>query len=186
VVGAGNSGAQIAVELAKAGRKVTLSTTRKPVYSPHRIWGISVFWWFSTLKFYDILTVNTRLGRKLMNLPEPIMGKELNHLLEKGIITLKPKLTSLWSEEAAFEDNSKVKVDSVVWCTGYEWLCHFMQIPDACHEDGLLLHSRGISPIPGLYYVGLPWQHKRTSGLLMGVGDDARYVVTHIKRTLLS
>jgi putative flavoprotein involved in K+ transport len=42
--------------------------------------------------------------------------------------------------------------------------------------DGTVVHRRGVTDVPGLYFVGLPWQHTRGSALLGFVGDDAAHV----------
>jgi putative flavoprotein involved in K+ transport len=47
-------------------------------------------------------------------------------------------------------------------------------------EQGWPLHRRGVSQVPGLYFVGLPWLHARKSSLFLGVGDDAEYIVGHL------
>lgn len=44
-------------------------------------------------------------------------------------------------------------------------------------QEGRIIHHRGVSPVEGLYFIGLPWQHKRGSALLQGVGNDAEYIV---------
>lgn len=44
----------------------------------------------------------------------------------------------------------------------------------------MIKHQRGLTAIEGLYFMGLPWQHKRGSALLQGVGEDAKYIENHI------
>ena len=63
----------------------------------------------------------------------------------------------------------------VVWATGYRRDYSWIDIPGLL-DDGRVTHSRGVTPIPGLYVLGLPWQHTRGSALLGFVADDAAHV----------
>jgi putative flavoprotein involved in K+ transport len=47
-------------------------------------------------------------------------------------------------------------------------------------EDGYPKQPRGVTAYPSLYFVGLSWLHKRKSPLLMGVGEDADFIASHI------
>jgi putative flavoprotein involved in K+ transport len=71
------------------------------------------------------------------------------------------------------------EVGAVLWATGYRPDLSWIDAP--LDELGWPLHHRGVSPEDGLYYVGLHWLHKRKSALLLGVGEDAEYVVTHLE-----
>lgn len=70
-------------------------------------------------------------------------------------------------------------VDTVVWATGYRPDYTWMPT-EAVGPDGCPLNRRGITPIPGLAVLGLPWMHTRGSALLGFVGSDADWVVSHI------
>jgi putative flavoprotein involved in K+ transport len=185
VIGAGNSGAQIACELATTNPnniKVIISSTRKPKFMPHTLLGKSVFWWFSKLHIYDLFTVNTSIGRKIKKLPEPIMGEELKPLIKAGIVIHKPRLIHIEGNLIQFEDNTQQEVSSIVWATGFRSDYSWILIPNTIDiATGAPIHRRGISPITGLYYLGLPWQWKRTSALLGGVAEDARYIVLSLR-----
>jgi putative flavoprotein involved in K+ transport len=67
----------------------------------------------------------------------------------------------------------------VIWATGfrpdYSWL-HIRGVVD----DGRVVHRRGVTEVPGLYFLGLSWQHTRGSALLGFVNDDAAYLADHI------
>lgn len=70
-------------------------------------------------------------------------------------------------------------IQSIVWANGfkpaYEWLG--LPVLDAA---GFPIHRRGVSPIPGLYFLGLEWQHRRKSSTLMVGDEDAAHLLTHI------
>ena len=70
-------------------------------------------------------------------------------------------------------------VTSIVWATGFSYDFSWIDFP-VCDETGYPVTNRGATCIPGLYFMGLNWMVKRKSGLLYGVGDDARHVAAHI------
>jgi putative flavoprotein involved in K+ transport len=67
----------------------------------------------------------------------------------------------------------------VVWATGYRSDYTWIHIPKAV-ENGRVIHRRGVTEIPGLYFLGLSWQHTRGSALLGFVNDDAAYLADQI------
>ena len=71
-------------------------------------------------------------------------------------------------------------ISTILWANGFRpdhsWIDGVE--PD---EQGWPVHDRGVSPVPGLYFVGLHWLHKRKSSLLFGVGEDAAHVVDHLE-----
>jgi putative flavoprotein involved in K+ transport len=71
-----------------------------------------------------------------------------------------------------------------VWATGYQARTDWVAIPEALDTDGQFVHHRGVSPVPGLYFVGRPWQWTQGSSRLFGVGQDAAYVVNQIDKRL--
>jgi len=174
VVGAGNSGAQIAVELAKS-RNVTLSVGHPLKFMPLDLLGKSIFWWFQKAGVLRA-SKSTAAGRWLSKQPDPIFGKELQTLLKQGVVQLKPRAIEASRETIRFEDQSECRPHNIIWATGfysdYKWLA----IPEAFDRNGKPIHERGVSPVGGLYFLGLPWQHRRGSALIGGVGEDAKYL----------
>ncbi|RFB13544.1 oxidoreductase [Bacillus sp. HNG] len=179
VVGGGNSGAQIAVELAKE-RDVYLSVSQKLTFIPQDLAGRSIFWWFDK---FGILKANvtSKLGQIIKNRPDPIFGFELRKAIQSQKIIMKPRTTDVKEDTFVFQDNSDLKVANVVWATGFSANYQWLQIPEALKQNGQPLHKRGITNIEGLYFLGLPWQSRRGSALLQGVADDAEYIVQHIR-----
>jgi putative flavoprotein involved in K+ transport len=78
-----------------------------------------------------------------------------------------------------FTDGKTLDVDVVVWATGYRSDYSWIGIPGLARE-GKLIHRRGVTQIPGLYFLGLSWQHTRGSALLGFVDDDAAYLAALI------
>ena len=76
-------------------------------------------------------------------------------------------------------DIPKADITSIIWAAGYRFDFSWVKLP-TFDEDGYPVQQRGVTRYPGLYFVGLPWLHTRKSGLLLGVGEDAEYIVQHI------
>ncbi|MFE5317896.1 flavin-containing monooxygenase [Paenibacillus sp. NPDC056579] len=175
VVGGGNSGAQIAVELASE-REVYLSVSHPMKFLPMEILGKSIFWWFKKLGILGFQR-NSWAGRRLRAQKDPIFGKELMSLIEQGKVRIKPKTVKIHSDWITFADSTQLQVDNVLWATGFVSEYKWMEIEGAKDRSGQPLHDGGLSPIPGLYYIGQAWQNTRGSALLGGVGTDAKRIV---------
>jgi putative flavoprotein involved in K+ transport len=182
VVGDGATGRQIASELA-ATHAVLLSTGRPRRVSPERILGRSIFWWLDRLGLLRA-SRESRVGRYLMN-TDPFPGKalELRRLRQQGIRVV-GRLAQVDGRRVSFADRETAEVDAVVWATGYRDDATWVAIPEATDAQGQFLHQRGVSPVPGRYFIGRSWQWTRGSALLAGVGDDAAYVIGHITERL--
>ena len=72
-------------------------------------------------------------------------------------------------------DLAEAQVGSVIWCTGFTADLGWIHLP-VTGADGMPIHTRGVSPVPGIYFIGLPWLHTRKSGLIHGVDEDARFI----------
>ena len=179
VVGGGNSGAQIAVELADHN-EVYLSVGHKPNFLPQDFLGKSIFWWFDKLGLLKA-NIDSKIGQLIMNKPDTIFGFELKGLLMDGKVQQKPKAISANDNEIMFEDQSIVKVRNLIWSTGFRSDYSWIKIPVIFNEKGLPIHERGVTEIQGLYFLGLPWQYRRGSALLQGVGADAEYLAKQMR-----
>jgi putative flavoprotein involved in K+ transport len=178
VIGAGNSGAQIAVELSSE-REVFLSAGHSIKFFPFEWLGKGIFWWLKKIGLYD-LSATTKLGEWVRRQGDPIFGKELQKLIRKGKVNLKPRASKAEAQSVIFEDGSEVEVQNIIWATGFHSDYSWMAIPDAFDEQGMPLHHQGISPVNGLFFLGLPWQRRRSSALIGGVGEDAELLLEHI------
>jgi putative flavoprotein involved in K+ transport len=182
VVGDGATGRHIARELA-ATHRVLLAGGRPRRLTPDRILGRSTFWWLDRLGLVRA-SRNSRIGRWLRS-RDPFPGRGLDlPLLRAAGVQVSPRLTRGDGVTAGFADGSSRDVDSVVWATGYRDDTSWVRIPGATDATGKFTESRGISPVPGLYFVGRSWQWTRGSALLLGVGEDARFIVDQVERRL--
>ena len=176
VVGGGNSGFQIAEELAAAGRRVNLSIATKQPVLPQRLAGKDLFWWLTRLRLMRVST-ESRLGRR-MSSRDFIIGSSRRRLQKKGV-RFRPRLTGAGGRTAQFADGGTLDAGVVIWATGYRPDYSWIDIPGVV-QDGQVTHRRGVTEVPGLYFLGLTWQHTRGSALLGFVNDDAAYLAGRI------
>ncbi len=177
VVGAGNSGAEISVELADAGRRVWLSgrdVGRIPFF------GSRLTWWL----FSNVLTSDSRLGRKLKESSKgggtPLIRLTPKDILQAGVEWV-PRTDGVALSKPRLEDGRILDVEVVVWATGFGPDFDWIELP-IFSKDGYPVHHRGVSEgEAGLYFLALPFQHTLTSALIGGVGADARYVAEHLR-----
>lgn len=170
VVGGGNSGAQIAVELAQ-DREVTIAISHPFKFLPLRFLGKSIFKW---LELGGLLYAgtDTKKGRWFKKRNDPIFGYELKRLIAEDKINIKGRVVQVKGNEIVFQDQSKQKYDSIIWTTGFVPFYEWINIEGVISSSGIPIHKRGVSPINGLYFIGLPWQYHRGSALICGVGRD--------------
>ena len=184
MVGAGNSGAEIALELARHHR--TWLSGPDTGEEPTRAGSIPdqfftpIMWLVATR-----LTVKTRLGRKLRDhFLNPPRGIPLGRVRKKDIaaagIERVARTTGVRNGYPLLEDGRVLEASNVIWCTGYtpdySWID--LALPS---RHGFPIHDRGIiESVPGLYFMGLLFQYSLSSVLVGGVGRDAKHIADHI------
>lgn len=178
VVGGGNSGAQIAVELSEHN-ETYLSVGHKIQFLPLTIAGRSIFKWFDRLGILQA-NRNSFIGKKVQRRPDPIFGFELKEKIINNEVKIKSRTWSVHQEEIQFDDQSTIRVNNVIWATGFKQDYSWIDVPQLFNSNGIVKHNRGVSEIGGLYFLGMPWQHRRGSALLLGVGEDAAFLMEHI------
>ena len=183
VVGGGNSGFQIAEELATAGRQVDLSIATKMPILPQRLAGKDLFWWLTRLGLLRV-TVGSRLGQR-MSSRDFIIGGSRRRLQAAGV-RFRPGVAGADGRTVRFADGTSLDVSIVIWATGYRPDYSWIHIPGVT-RDGQVAHRRGVTEVPGLYFLGLSWQHTRGSALLGFVHEDAAYlaglITSHARAT---
>jgi putative flavoprotein involved in K+ transport len=176
VVGGGNSGFQIAEELA-ANRQVDLSIATTYPMLPQRLAGRDLFWWLTRLGLLRV-TVASRPGRR-MSRRDFVIGTNRRRL-ERAGVRFRPRLVDADGRTVRFADHRLLEdVGVVVWATGYRPDYGWIHLPDVVRE-GHVVHRRGVTEVPGLYFLGLSWQHTRGSALLGFVNDDATFLADRI------
>jgi putative flavoprotein involved in K+ transport len=98
-----------------------------------------------------------------------------------------PPFVPCWAppQRNAPDDLPLERIGAVIWATGFEADWSFVDLP-AFDGRGHPVHRRGVTPVPGLYVLGLPWLHTWGSGRFSAVGRDAAYVVDHVAGAQLS
>jgi putative flavoprotein involved in K+ transport len=183
VVGAANSGAEIAVELSGAHR--TWLSGRHPGSEPTRAGSrldrllTPPFWFFIS----QVLTVDTPIGRKLrpklMGAGTPLARVRRRDIAAAGIERV-PRTAGARDGLPVLEDGRALEVANVVWCTGYRPDFSWIDLP-VQGDHGQPRHDRGVvAGQPGLYFVGLFFQSAVSSALVGGVGRDAEQIVARI------
>lgn len=234
VVGAGSSGAQIADELSRAGRRVYLSVSRHE-RPPRRYRGRDFCWWLGVLGLWEAtarhpsakhvtIAVSGAYGghtidfRRLAARGVMLLGRA--EAFGDGVMHFSPDLTSnlaqgdasylslldaadayvaregldLPEEPAArtVEPEATCVTDpilqlnlhgagiaAIVWATGYVLDFGWVKV-DAFDERGVPVHRRGVTDVPGLYFLGLSWLSRRASSFIFGVEHDAAHLAEHI------
>jgi putative flavoprotein involved in K+ transport len=172
VVGGGNSGFQIAEELA-GSRQVDLAIGTEYPLLPQRVLGRDLFWWLTRTRLLRV-PATSRLGRRMQARGEFVIGSDRRRLRAAGV-RIRPRAMAASGRTVRFADGSTADVDVVVWATGYRSDYSWIDVPGVM-ADGRVVHRRGVTDVPGLSFVGLSWQHTRGSALLGFVGDDAAHV----------
>ena len=175
VVGGGNTGFQIAKELA-ATHTVHLAVGSRQMPLPQRFLGRDLFWWLTKTRLLT-KTIESRLGRRLRD-RDTLIGSSPRRLKRVGV-DVKPRAIAASGRTVSFADGSELDVDAVIWATGYRPNHSWIKLPVA-DPNGGVRHRRGVTDVPGLYFLGLSWQHTRGSALLGWVKHDAEFIAEQI------
>lgn len=185
VVGGGNSGAEIALELSET-REVWLSGEPSAVqpFRPERLSGRILMPFVGPVVLNKVLTANTPMGRRLRSKMKhkaaPLLRVKPRDLVAAGVERV-GRTTGVADGLPQVEDGSTLDVANIVWCTGFDpGFSSWIQL--AVFDDrGDVVHDRGVvEEVPGLYFVGLKFLFSMLSDTLLAVGRDAGYVVDHL------
>jgi putative flavoprotein involved in K+ transport len=186
IVGAGNSGAEIAMEL--VGRHEVLvsgpSTGVQP-FRPDRLSGRILMPFFGKVVLTRIVSTSTPIGRKvlrqMLHRGAPLLRVKPRDLRRAGVLRV-GRTVSVAGGQPVLEDGSRPDVTNVVWCTGFhQGLVSWLDLP-VFDADGEIQHDRGVvASQPGLYFAALKFQHSILSDTLLGVGRDAAHVVDRLR-----
>lgn len=177
VVGGGNTGFQIAEELS-AAREVHVSIGSRQTPFPQRILGRDLFWYLDKTGLIRTST-DTRIGHRLQG-RDTLIGSNPRTLRKRHGVRLHKRAVGASGRTVRFSDGSELDVGAVIWATGFRNDHSWIDAPifDDAHR---VVHRRGVTDSPGLYFLGLTWQYTRGSALIGWVGDDAAYIADQIK-----
>lgn len=185
VVGAGNSGAEIASELART-RDVWLSgpSTGAIPFRPESVVARVLLPFVGRVVFHRLLTTSTPVGRKvrpkMVATGEPLLRVKPKDLTDAGVERV-PRVTGVQGGRPQLEDGRRLDVANVVWCTGFHPGFSWIDLPTVVKGTSEPQHRRGVvEELPGLYFVGLKFLHSVSSEQIHGVGRDAARIADAI------
>jgi putative flavoprotein involved in K+ transport len=185
VVGAGNSGAEIALESVRGHQ--TWLAGRATGHVPFRIDGIAarllLFRLVLRVLFHRIFTVATPIGRKvrpkMLHRAGPLVRVKPEWLAAAGIERV-PRVAGVRNGLPILEDGRVLDVANVVWCTGFQPGFSWIDLP-VFASDGAPEHERGIvTSEPGLFFIGLHFLYAFSSTMIHGVGRDAERIANAV------
>ena len=182
LVGAGNSGADIAMEIVRD--RPTWLSGRDTGHVPVRIEGPGKVV-FPLVRFigHHVLTIRTPMGRKarvkLKSRGDMLVRVKPKDLLAAGVERV-PRVASVRDGQPVLEDDRVIAANNVIWCTGFRSDFSWIDLP-VLGEDGEPMHERGVvASEPGLFFVGLPFQYSASSDVLPGIGRDHAYIAKQV------
>jgi putative flavoprotein involved in K+ transport len=186
LAGAGNSGAEIAVELRQRGHEVWLAG-RPTGEAPFRL---TSFWgrWIGArlllrLIFHRLLTIKTPIGKrarpKILSGGTPLIRTRQADLRAAGVSWV-ARVVGVEDGRPRLADGRTLEVANVVWCTGFQHGFSWIDLP-IFDDSGAPKHEGGVvTSQPGLYFVGLNFLYSMSSSMIHGVGRDAARVTAHV------
>jgi putative flavoprotein involved in K+ transport len=186
LVGAGNSGSEIAMDLARNGRSVVMSgrpTGIVPfqIESPLAL-NVLMHVLFRVV-FFRLLTVDTPMGRKarqqMIHAGAPLIRVKPRDLAAAGVEWV-GRTAGVENGKPKLADGRVLDVTNVIWCTGYD-PCYSWIHCDVFDADGEPRQYRGVvGGEPGLYFVGTHFLYAMSSVMIHGASRDARHVAERI------
>jgi len=188
VVGVGNSGADIAMEVAKT--HPTWMSGKESGFIPFQIdtfFGREILFCIVRFIGHHVLTLGTPLGRKqhpkLLSRTTPLVRVKPKDLIDAGVQRVE-RVVGVQDGFPLLANERTLDVANVVWCTGYEPGFSWIDLP-VFDEKGKPMHERGVvHREPGMYFVGLHFLYAMSSATLVGVGRDAEYVAKAIEQRI--
>ncbi|MEX2555486.1 MAG: NAD(P)-binding domain-containing protein [Actinomycetota bacterium] len=183
LVGVGNSGAEIAYELAASHRTALAGKEAGQIPARHGSYPARLGFRVFRFVMHHVITMRNPIGRKaipkLKTKADPLIRRRTKDLAAAGIERL-PRVAGVRHGLPLLDDGRVPEVGNVIWCTGFRQEFPWIDLP-AFGEDGQPVHKRGVSTTsPGLYFVGLVFQYSASSDALPSRSRDARYVAGHI------
>jgi len=187
LAGAGNSGADIALEVKRGGHRTWLAG-RDPGEVPFRPEGFFGRNLFGPLLigfvFRHVLSVDTPIGRRvrpaMLSKGAPRIRVKARDLAAAGIETA-PRIVGVRAGLPLVADGRTLEVANVIWCSGFHPGFDWIELPVFAEDHGAPTHRGGVVESQrGLYFIGLPFLHSMSSSMIHGVGRDAARIVGEI------
>ncbi len=183
IVGLGNSGAEIAFEVARTHR--TYISGKPSAQLPFKHGPAMARIALPMIKFMGthVLSTRTPIGRKVrpkfLKMAAPLIRVKVNDLLDAGVEQV-GRTAGVKDGLPVLHDGRVLDVKNVIWCTGFRQDYGWIDVP-GFDAEGMPVHKRGVlEDEPGLYFIGLHFQFAAVSDTIPGVGRDAEHIVKHI------
>ena len=185
IAGAGNSGAEIAIEVARS--HATWMAGRGTGEVPFRISGLAARLvlapFFFRVVFHRVLTIKTPMGRKArpraLAKGAPLIRVKSRDLANAGVQRV-ARVAGVRKGLPVLEDEQTLDVANVIWCTGFHPGFSWIDLP-VFAESGGPVHDGGVvASEPGLFFVGLHFLYAFSSTMIHGVGRDAERIAATI------
>jgi putative flavoprotein involved in K+ transport len=191
IVGAGNSGAEIAVEVARdhptwmSGRDTGHAPIRLNRFIGRRVLAPLLF----RVIFHRVLTTSTRLGRKVrphvIHRGAPLIRVRSEELAAAGVKRI-ARISGIRDGLPMLADGPVLEVANVIWCTGFHPGFSWIDLP-IFGEDGEPAHERGVvANEPGFYFIGLHFLYAFSSTMIHGIGRDAAHIAKTVSARVLT
>jgi putative flavoprotein involved in K+ transport len=181
LVGAGNSGADIALDVVRT--HPTWLAGRHPGHVPFRIDSLKARVLLRLVRFvgHRVLTLGTPVGRKVIPKMRvggnPLIRIKPKDLLAAGVTRVTDRVVGVRDGRPVLADGTALDVANVIWCTGSHPDMGWIDLSILDH-DGALQHSRGVvDGEPGLYFLGQEFQWSATSATITGLGRDSAHLL---------
>jgi putative flavoprotein involved in K+ transport len=178
VAGAANSGAQIALELAKS--RAVLLAGRSVGTMKRRVLGRDVFDWLSltVMRPGSDSFIGKRIRKNILSSTDALIGMSERDLTNAGV-RRGGRVISALDGRPILQGGQFADVASIIWATGFRPDFSWIDAP-VFGDDGFPIHHRGLTAVPGLYFLGLRFQHRLNSSLIGGVVRDAEFVAAAV------
>ena len=183
IAGAGNSGADLAMETARGGHPTWMAgrDTGHIPFRPESFLGRNLFApLVLRFIFHRVLTIQTPLGRKVrpkvLAKGAPLIRVKPVDLAAAGVQRVS-RVVGVRDGRPLLADGQSLRVTNVIWCSGYHPGFDWIDLP-IFGEDGTVQHNGGVvEQAPGLYFVGLTFLYAMSSSMIHGVSRDAARIV---------
>ena len=157
---------------------------QRPWFIPERLLGLTVY---LPLKLLGILSspADSRISRYIHSRGDGILGTEAKRAVRSGRLRLlTSRVVDAHENSLVLSDGTRHEVDAVLWATGFRTHYPFVQVDGALTDHGAPVHEGGVSPVDGLYWLGLPWQRRLDSSIIHGIAADSRDLLAPLERHL--
>ena len=186
VVGLGNSGSDISLELSKTRRTIVAGKEVGAIPFKLESWfGRHIGTRLVKFAMTRVLTTSTPIGRKVRpqmlskDKSGPLVRVRPKELADAGVERVS-RITGVKEGKPLTADGEVLEVQNIVWCTGYRPGFDWIDLP-VFDESGKPRHRRGIAEdVPGLYFLGLFFLHAVWSETVPGLQRDVRYMAKHL------